>query len=69
MAFYPQKGNVKQYWIMDYKLFIKNGMFAVRSDVTSLQYALLSLKIKKSVVHASHVFNYTLKMVLNCFFS
>lgn len=47
MAFYPQKGNVKQYWIMDYELFIKNGMFAVRSDVTSLQYALLSLKIKK----------------------
>lgn len=54
---------------MDYELFIKNGMFAVRSDLTSFQYALLSLKIKKkSVVHASHVYNYTLKMVLNCFF-
>lgn len=25
----------------------KNGMFAVGSDATSLQYALLSLKIKK----------------------
>lgn len=36
MAVYPQKGNVKQYWIMDYELFIKNEMFAVRSDVTSL---------------------------------
>lgn len=69
MAVYPQKGNIKQYWIMDYELFIKNGMFAVRSDLTSFQYALLSLKIKKkSVVHASHVYNYTLKMVLNCFF-
>lgn len=47
MVVYPQKGKCKT--IMNNVLWIvyKNGMVDVGSDATSLQYALLSLKIKK----------------------
>lgn len=49
MVVYPQKGKCKT--IMNYELWIvyKKRTIAVGSDATSLQYALLSLKIKSFV--------------------